>query len=123
MLYEQFTNIVASEGLVGSRMAKQLILPAAVEYANSLAGHGSLESDMKARIQLAVARLGDLDAALGDLEGAKDPVAAAAHASEFVRPALDSLRLVVDDIEVNTPTALWPMPTYADMILDEIQQQ
>jgi glutamine synthetase len=33
-----------------------------------------------------------------------------------VRPAMDKLRVLGDEIEVNTPHDIWPLPTYREML-------
>ena len=42
--------------------------------------------------------------------------AEAAYAAEKIVPAMEELRAVVDEMEVNTAGKYWPMPSYIDLL-------
>jgi glutamine synthetase len=48
--------------------------------------------------------------------GGGDPWVHAKHIKAHVRPAMDALRTIVDELESVTSADLWPLPTYREML-------
>jgi glutamine synthetase len=102
---EAYETLIAIEAGAAADIAKTLIIPAAVsaisEY-SAVAAVKGLADEMSALLEKVVAGVAKLDAA----EGAKNQLAAMLE----VREAADALEAIV-------PADLWPMPSYAEMIL------
>lgn len=102
---EAYETIIGIEAGTASDIAKTMIIPAAVaainEYSSVDAVKG-MADEMSTLLEKVVAGVAKLDAA----EEAKEQIAAMLE----VRAAADALEAIV-------PADLWPMPSYADMIL------
>jgi len=126
---EQYFLTVNIEGETAARIARTMILPAAVRYLKSIsstvaeakavgANVSGLASEAKAlgdTIDDLVKVLGKLDKQNADLGG--DTVHSKAyHMRDNVIPAMNAVREVCDRLERMMPDDLWPLPTYQEML-------
>ena len=110
------------------QMARQLILPAALEHqrrsAQALASTeaaGVKDARLRKSLQEHVATVGEFAAAVDALEKVggvhdDDPMTHARHIKTKVRPAMAEVRRIADALEQVIATELWPMPTYRDLL-------
>ncbi|MEM8756273.1 MAG: glutamine synthetase III [Planctomycetota bacterium] len=63
------------------------------------------------RFQDTLTRLGDADEAFPE-----DPTAAAAYVKSTVKPIMDEVRSIGDELEATVAADLWPMPSYREML-------
>lgn len=102
---EAYETIIAIEAGAAADIAKTMIIPAAVsaitEYSEVKAVQ-SITDEMSALLEKAVAAVAVLDKAK--------------EAHEQIK-AMNELRTSVDALEAIVPVDLWPMPSYADMLL------
>ncbi|MGE0394486.1 MAG: glutamine synthetase III, partial [Vicinamibacterales bacterium] len=125
---EAYNKTINIEGQLMVLLANRYILPAALEYqkqvAQSVAAVRSAGgSSVQGKKLLATyAKLTDrlkvatdaLDAALAHSAPAADKHAK--YMRDKVIPLMNKLREVGDEIELLTPHALWPLPTYREML-------
>ncbi|MDX9871921.1 MAG: glutamine synthetase III [Clostridia bacterium] len=129
---EQYCKTINIEALTSLNMAKRQILPAAVKYAADLAGSISAvkAAVAKADISAQEKTLLDVSSLLGSLKKeiiALEKANAAANGIEDIHyrsqafrdqvgPAMAALRKSADGLEELVDDALWPLPTYAEML-------
>jgi glutamine synthetase len=128
IMLEQFNKTINIEGQLMVLMANRYILPAAFEYQRQVAssvsavkqaGGKSIEGKkvldkLTKTIDEVKRRTDKLEHALGH-EGAS-PEKHARHFRDVVRPAMESLREVVDGLELMMPHEQWPLATYREML-------
>lgn len=102
---ESYESLIQIEADTAATIAKTMVVPAAVtaisEY-SAVPAVGSLVNEMSALLEKVVVGIAALEAA----EEAKDQIA-----------AMNTLRESVDALEKLVPADLWPLPTYADLLL------
>jgi glutamine synthetase len=110
------------------QMARQLILPAALEHQRRIAGAlgategaGLKDARLRKDLQGYVALVGEFAAAVNALEEAgsaqeDDPMKHARHIKTKVRPAMSEMRRLADALEQVIAAELWPLPTYRDLL-------
>ena len=110
------------------QMARQLILPAALEHQHRVAGAlgategaGLKDARLKKDLQGYVALVGAFAAAVNALEQAgaahdDDPMQHARHIKAKLRPAMSEVRRLADALEQVIAAELWPLPTYRDLL-------
>jgi glutamine synthetase len=126
---EAYNKTINIEGQLMVLMANRYILPAALEYQRRIgesvaavrAGGGSSAQGKKllAAYTKLVDKFKAQTDALAKLLDNHNGAPAEKHAKymrDKVVPAMASLREVGDEIEVLTPHALWPLPTYREML-------
>jgi glutamine synthetase len=126
---EAYNKTINIEGQLMVLMANRYILPAALEYQKQIgqsvaavkAGGGTSVSGRK--LLATYTKLVDkfkvqTDALAGQLAHASGGSAEkhAKYMRDKVVPAMAKLREVGDEIEVNTPHEIWPLPTYREML-------
>jgi len=125
---EKYVKQKAIEAETMVQMARQLIVPAALEYQRRVAS--SLEAteaagvkDTRLRKSLAdyVASTGAFAGAVDTLEKLAavhhdDPMAEARHIKTKVRPAMAEVRRLADALEQVIASELWPLPTYRELL-------
>jgi glutamine synthetase len=111
---EAYEKTVAIEAAVAVEMARTMIVPAALESVQSLAVTiASVEDLYPVEQTKALCRKTQENVEKALL--ACDTLEAAAHPAEQLA-AMDALREAVDTLETVVPDALWPLPTYAEML-------
>jgi len=124
---EQYCMTTAVEARLTVKIAKTMILPAALRYQNELAGTAAnvraAGVDTDTSILETVAGLASsLQAGITELEAVNEvgaPEAAGAamrHYCDKVIPAMLKVREVVDSLEGIVADDLWPLPTYQEML-------
>ncbi len=128
-----YIKTLSIEATTMIEMAKRDILPAVSEYLGSLAGTiaakksvgasiaCATETDILKRLSLmqegAYKKLYELErafAAAGELDG--DIKKQSKYYSREVLKAMDSLRSIIDELEVNVKSDFWPYPTYGEIL-------
>ena len=61
---------------------------------------------------------GRLEKLLGELDDAKTIAEQAHYCEQLLVPALDALRIPIDQLEKLCPADLWPLPTYGQLLFD-----
>ena len=129
ILFEQYTTIVEIEARTMITMARTEVLTAAIrqqsELADAVASAGAVGiDDASGAASLAgmVARVASLRDSVEALESVlaktyQKPERQAEHVRDQIRPSMDRLRDVCDDLEGHISKDLWPMPTYSDLLL------
>ena len=126
---EQYFIKINIEGETAARIARCMILPAAVVYLNQLtsarAGSraaGASSAGLDGTIQRVSALVDELSAALDELDrqneelGGDELSSKVMHMRDNVIPAALAVRDVADRMENVIPDDLWPLPTYRDML-------
>ena len=126
---EQYFIKVNIEGETAARVARTMILPAAIRYLGEVLGaHGAATAAGVSTKGLA-ATAGELSALIDELSDKLDALDAqnrelggdevyskAVHMRDNVIPAMEAVRDVADRLEAVVPDDLWPLPTYRDML-------
>ena len=113
-----YKTVVALEGDCASTMARTQLIPAAVSYQMELAetikavGSGGKTTGVK-KLLKEVSRLVDEALSCADALDA----ALAKHDAAQTNAGMVKLREAVDALEALVPANLWPLPSYAEMLL------
>ncbi len=127
---ERYAKQINIEAGVALELARRSIFPAATKTAEAYArasaalaaiGAHSVAQEQKARRIAALANhiveeADRLEIALTDAQNIEDPLAQAQAYTTAVVSRMDSLRLVVDEIEILMPREDWPIPNYEDLL-------
>lgn len=111
-----YHQTVALEGFCGLRMARTLVVPAAIRY---LAQIGKAQAALPKGAGASLAQTAKQVAVLVDAVNAsagKLDAAVHAHKSGDTLDALAELRKSVDGLEGLVPAEVWPLPTYSEML-------
>jgi glutamine synthetase len=123
---EQYNKYVAVESKLVVKMAKTTILPAALaaqkEFADGISSAKAAGLTPSTKLGEQVSKLiGELESKIGALESTLAHEGGSAyeeakHYKDKVLPAMLAVRTVVDTLEGVVPDALWPLPTYEEML-------
>ena len=129
---ENYSKKINIEGQVSARMVKARFIPAIIEFsqvvANTIASKLQVldnldvtaEKALLARLNNGINALADgvaaLEAALAHAQSVTDAQVKAETYLEQVIPAMNSVRAVVDDMELIVGHDYWPVPTYNHML-------
>ena len=125
--YEQYNQHILTESLLVVKVAKTIILPAAVRYQGELAG---IAANLKAaavtggvpalkEISALVAKMAKAIAALEKVmakEDFKTVKAEADYKTTKTLPAMLAVREIADEMEGMVADDLWPLPSYQEML-------
>ena len=126
---EKFVKQLVIEAETMIVMARTQILPAAIRHQTILAGAvaateaaGARTPETKASLDEYLGVMVRFRKALTALEKAAvhhddEPMKHAVQIKQKVRPAMAELRTVVDLLEATVDAALWPLPTYREMLV------
>ena len=129
ILVEQYVKIMRIEGRTLSTMVRTQILPAALRYQSELAdavagaqAAGVECPDSEAALREHVQRISQLRVAIADVDKAEgkhidDVEKHMRQIRDELFPAMQKCRAVCDELERNMPDDVWPLPTYAEMLL------
>jgi glutamine synthetase len=129
ILVEQYIKVMRIEGRTLGTMVRTQILPAALRYQSELADAvaGSQAAgvecpDSEAVLREHVGRISQLRTSIAEVEKAeaKHIEDAEKHMRQIrdeLFPAMQKCRVICDELERHMPDDLWPLPTYADMLL------
>ncbi len=131
IMLENYIKTINIEGLTALEIANRRLLPAVLrqvkEVASTVAGLKAAGADASCSAAV-LADLTDGYAALKDATVALEKASAAAEAThgdslkqakayrDQVIPKIEKLREIADCLEGKVDAALWPMPTYADLL-------
>ncbi len=126
---EQYFITINIEGETAARVARTMILPAAIRYLKTVTeslsavaalgvtmnGLGGEAKRLAETIDELTRTLGKLDKQNAEL-GGDDVHSKALHVRDNVVPAMKAVRVVCDRLERMVPEDLWPLPTYQEML-------
>jgi glutamine synthetase len=126
---ENYVKQVTIEAKTALLMAKTIILPAALKYqkevGDSVASAKAAGASTPAGVETlstVVSTINELVLAITALEKAEavhvdgEPYIHAKHVKETILPAMAEVRRVADALEAIVSDALWPLPTYREML-------
>ena len=113
-----YATVVALEGSCAATMARTQLIPAGIEYQKQLADNikavgtlGKTTAQKKVLKQLS----GLIESAILSTESLE--AAVAKHDSAKTVAGMSKLRESIDSLEAFVPAAIWPLPSYAEMLL------
>jgi glutamine synthetase len=124
ILAEQYVNTLSIEGETASYIAKTMILPAAIRYAEQVGeaaevlgadAMSSVVDELKTNIASLMTNVQKLDAALSHEHG-EDMSANTKFARDEILGTMNDLREAADALEGIVADDLWPLPTYREML-------
>lgn len=126
---EQYAKHINIEAQTSMQMVKRLYIPAVMRYITelgaSLAAAGKIGATQKALLSetcnllnSASKKLAILEAETTKAQAISDAGKQAAAYRDKVLAANNSLRADIDALEEITPTDLWPVPTYSDLLFN-----
>ena len=125
---EKYVKQKSIEAEMMVQMARQLILPAALEHQRRTAGalasteqSGLKDPRLKKSLQEYVGLVGEFAASVDALEKLsthhdEQPLAHARYIKAKLRPAMAEVRRLADQLEQVIAAELWPLPTYRDLL-------
>ena len=125
---EKYVKQMTIEAETMVAMARSMILPAALQHqtlmAETVAATESADvacKEEKKALAEFVALVAGFRAAIAKLEklvahGDGEPEAHAEQVARKLKPAMDELRSIADQLEVHTAAELWPVPTYRELL-------
>jgi glutamine synthetase len=135
IMLEGYCKTVNIEALLTASMAKNMILPAAIEYQNRVAtaivqtkaAVGNINLTHQENLLRDVAtKVNNLSSALDNLESEIAHSADDEHADNLLHhatgyqgkviPAMNDVRKVADELELVVDDALWPLPKFREML-------
>ena len=129
VLTEQYFIKINIEGETAARMARCMILPAAVAYLDRLTSArsgaeaaGVSTAGLRTNADRVAGLIDDLSEALDELDaqneelGGDEVSSKVIHMRNNVIPAMTAVRDVADRMEKVMPDDLWPLPSYRDML-------
>lgn len=132
ILLENYSKTVNIEALTMLDMAKKEILPAVLAYnkeifstlkvKQELGLNISVEKEKVYAVKLSnltesfMDKIDILDKVLLDAKNNEDPTDLARYYRDYVIEAMQTLRMVADELEIMVASANWPFPTYVDLL-------
>ena len=122
--YGQHINIEANSAV---QMVKRQYIPAVIRFMTELGSsaiavgkHGSVQKALLAKVDTllssATKKLAKLEAETAKAQGISTVDKQAAAYRDKVLTSIDNLREDIDSLEQITPTDIWPVPTYSDLL-------
>jgi len=113
-----YATVVALEGSCAATMARTQLIPAAIEYQKQLADNikavGSLgKTTAQKKVLKEISGL--IESAISTTESLE--AAVAKHDSAKTVAGMLKLRGSIDALEAYVPASIWPLPSYAEMLL------
>ena len=132
ILFENYAKTINIEALTMLDMAKKEILPAVLTYSKSvfetlkvkqeLGLNVSVEKEQTYATKLSnltesfMSKIDELEKVLLDAKDSEEGYEAAKYYKDFVIEAMQTLRMVSDELETMVSSANWPFPTYVDLL-------
>ena len=127
---ENYQKVVGIEALTMLTMAKTMILPSVLTFERSLidlinakkalpedaAAERELLKKVSAGLTALSNNIGDLETAMANPKEDDGVYEGAKYYRDVILPAMDELRASADTLETVMPEALWPFPTYTDLL-------
>ncbi len=130
--FEQYVLTLNVEAKLTHEIAKTTIYPAAVRYQSELAGAAAnckaagveFDASILTKLSSLIKTLNQSVAALEHLihegghggHGVSNPQQAAGRCAKQVKPAMEAVRAVADELEGIVADDHWPLPTYQEML-------
>ncbi len=132
ILLQSYVNTVKTECNAGVEIYRRRVCVAVENYLLRLADLTHVKSDLNLDRQSeshklervskltkkANALCGRLKKLLGELDDVKTIAEQAHYCEQLLVPALDALRIPIDQLEKLCPADLWPLPTYGQLLFD-----
>ena len=132
-IIEEYSKTLNIEALTMSEMVRRDILPAVSGYVASLAeavaskraavaglpcaAETSLIQKLSSLLDSAYEKVEALDTLVADGKAeSHNALTAATYYKDVITPAMNELRAVVDQMEVDTASQFWPYPSYGDLM-------
>ena len=132
-IIEEYSKTLNIEALTMSEMVRRDILPAVSGYIASLAeavaskraavaglpcaAETSLIQKLSSLLDSAYEKVEALDTLVADGKAeSHNALTAATYYKDVITPAMNELRAVVDQMEVDTASQFWPYPSYGDLM-------
>ena len=132
ILFENYAKTINIEALTMLDMAKKEILPAVLAYnkevfntlkvKQELGLNVSLEKEQAYATKLSnlteslMNKIDELDKVVLDAKNAEEGFESAKYYKDFVIEAMQTLRMVSDELETMVSSDKWPFPTYVDLL-------
>ncbi len=130
IMIEDYSKALHIEMLTMLEMAKQEILPACIDYTNSIVeGIAKKESigisvpnekasanTLSENTEKLIEKIDALDKASKAVPESDDVVVTATYYKDVIIPAMDELRAVADILETMVAKDYWPFPTYTELL-------
>lgn len=123
ILLERYCKEINIEALTTLDMARRQILPAVLAYSGKLlsaistAKTSGLAAEAHEQAYSEISKLaGELQSAVGALDGAIVKAESAEEYRDSVVPAMNAVRVAADKLETVVGASDWPLPTYAEML-------
>ncbi|MDF2878325.1 MAG: Glutamine synthetase type protein [Clostridia bacterium] len=132
IMLEGYSKTINIEALTMLDMAKKDILPAVIKYNQEVFTTLKLKKDLDLNISLEketayatklsnlteslMSKIDELDNILLETKNYEDAVELAKFFREYVFEAMQTLRVVADELETIVSAANWPFPTYVDLL-------
>lgn len=130
ILNDTYAQNILIEGRTAITMINREIMPAAMEYSTTLASAvisvkeaGASDAVHKARLDSVCGLIEELQigvekltSAVATTEAIESAEKMAISARDKIRTSLDSVRVVVDQLENIVDAEMWPLPTYNEML-------
>lgn len=130
--FEQYVLTLNVEAKLTHEIAKTIIYPAAVRYQSELAAAAAnckaagveFDASLLNKLSGLIKSLNEKIAALEHLNaegghgghGVSNPKQAAERCAKKIKPAMQAVREVVDELETIVADDFWPLPTYQEML-------
>ena len=132
ILLEGYTKAINIEALTMLDMAQKEILPAVLKYSKEvfetlkvkqeLGLNVSLEKEVKYATKLSnlteslMSKIDELDRLVLEAKNYEEGLEAAKYYREYIFEAMQTLRVVADELETMVASTEWPFPTYVDLL-------
>ena len=132
ILLENYVKTINIEALTMLDMAKKEILPAVLKYnkevfellkvKQDLGLNISVEKEQSYAVKLSnltesfMSKIDELDKVVLEAKNNETELEAAKYYREYVFEAMQTLRVVADELETMVSSANWPFPTYVDLL-------
>ena len=132
ILFENYAKTINIEALTMLDMAKKEILPAVLAYnkevfntlkvKQELGLNVSLEKEQAYATKLSnlteslMSKIDELDKVVLDAKNTEEGFESARYYKDFVIEAMQTLRMVSDELETMVSSDKWPFPTYVDLL-------
>ncbi len=130
---ENYVKVINIEAECMTGMARNMILPAALEFTNEVAKEAELKKSVIASISMETEKallnklseqtaalynaIDTLDKAIAGQDTDADMIAQATYSRDSIITAMDAVRKASDILEGMVAKKYWPMPTYQDILM------
>ena len=132
ILFENYAKTINIEALTMLDMAKKEILPAVLNYNKEIFSTLKVKQDLGLNVSVEkeqtyatklsnlteslMSKIDELDKVVLDAKNSEEGYEVAKYYRDYVIEAMQTLRMVVDELETMVSSANWPFPTYVDLL-------